>query len=565
MKEKKEKFLLALMPFWTPLIPPQGIARIKGYLRRFDFPVKTVDLNLERGIKDLYSKYFEILKKVIPEEKRGNFFNIGNDVWRDHMMAHFHRKDKREYIGLVKELIFQTFFFSIEELHIQQLNTVLERLFALLKDLILYWLEKEKPDIFGISVYRDTLPASMFAFKLAKEKYPHIKTIMGGGIFSIQLIPQTPNMEIFLEKSAGYIDKIFIGEGEKLLLKYVQGELDNSRRIYSLEDLHNLGEERLGFSAELPDISDFNYDHYNYLAAQASTSCPFQCSFCNVNAFYGKYQMKDPVQTVAEMKQLWERYQSQLFFMLDALLNPVVTAFSKELIRQKLSLYWDGYLKVDQDACNLENILMWRRAGFYRARIGIETGSQRVLDMMNKRITVDQIKQVLTGLAFAGIKTTVYLVIGHPGETEEDFRQTLELLEAMKENIWEAECNPFTYMYTGQWHSDKWASKRELVYPEAATDMLVTQTWKVNIEPSREEMFRRVNRFVQHCKKLNIPTPYSLFDVQQADERWRKLHKNSVPSILQLIDRKTYIEENKDIGICQPARNPHREEKGFAF
>ena len=180
---------------------------------------------------------------------------------------------------------------------------------------------------------------------------------------------------------------------------------------------------------------------------------------------------------------------------------------------------------------------------------------------MGKNITSQQIKEAVTCLAYAGIKTTTFWVIGYPGETEDDFRQTLDLVELLKDNIYEADCNPFYYHLTGQVNSNRWQeeSKAATLYPEWAKDMLISQTWRLEAEPPRDETMRRVNRFVQHCKRLNIPNPYSLEEVNRADLRWKKLHKNAVPPLLELRNKKIYIDECKQVTGLSFAANPMQE------
>lgn len=540
--KKEKKILLTLLPFWTPLMPPQGICRIKSFLNKHGYNVKTIDANLESEFKLLYDKYFNILRNCIPQDKRGNFYNIGNDVCREHMMAHINYTNEKEYILLIKILVNKVFYHSIDELIIDKLNQVLNEYYNKLEKYILELIDREQPDIFGISVYRDTLPSTVFAFRLVRKKYPKIRNIMGGGIFTIQLTIGSPNLEYFLKQTINYIDKVFIGNGEQLLLEYFQGNLSENKRLYTNDDL---SDTKLDISKiDLPDYSDFNYNNYHYLAAQGSTSCPNQCSFCNVAAFYGKYKSKDPNQTAKDMQTLYLKHKIQLFFMLDALLNPIITNLSMEILQTELPLYWDGYFRIDEEACDFDKVLLWRKGGFYRARIGVETGSQKILDIMQKNISTETTRQNIKNLANAGIKTTAYIVIGHPEETEEDFQQTLDLMEELKSFIWEAECNPFTYFYSGQ--AGGWANKRFLLYPESATEMLMYKTWYVDCEPSREVMYERVNRFVQHCNKIGISTPWNLYDVNKSDERWKKLHKNSVPSLLELSDREhSFYEKNQ--------------------
>ncbi len=208
------KILLALLPWWTPLVPPQGISRIKGYLQKHGFLVKTVDVNLEYEFKRLYDKYFDILRSYIPEFQRGNFYNIGNDVWRDHMLAHINYEDESKYIELVKIIIYKVFYWPLDNQQVKTLNQVLTEFYAALETYFIGLMNREKPDVVGLSVFRETLPASLFVFRLVKQINPDILTVMGGGIFNIHLTPNSPNLGFFMEKTKGFIDKIVAGEGE---------------------------------------------------------------------------------------------------------------------------------------------------------------------------------------------------------------------------------------------------------------------------------------------------------------------------------------------------------------
>ncbi len=537
------KILLAMLPYWTPLLPPQGILRLKTFLQEYGCEVKTLDANIGTVFKQLYDDYFNCLKSFIPVEKQGNFYNIGNDVWREHMMAHIHYTDEEKYVELVKILVHRVFYAPVDEVQVRQLNDLAAGFFRALEEYWLAVLEREQPEVLGLTVYRDTLPASMFIFRLTRERYPHIRTVMGGGIFTIQLVRGSPNFEAFLERTRDYIDCVMIGGGELLMLEWLRGNLPEGRRVYSRQDI---GGRALGFSGiRLPDTSDFDLRYYNYLAVQGSASCPNQCSFCNVAAFYGEYKMKPAPDIVAEMRQLHDRYGLQLVHMLDALLNPVVDELSARLSEAGLSFYWDGYFRVDPIAADMERVMRWRRGGYYRARIGVESGSQRILDLMGKEITVEQTRTTIMNLARAGIKTTAYIVIGHPGETEEDFQRTLDLVEQLRDYIWEAECNPFTYFYHGQSGNREWEENRRLLYPADASEMLVTQTWFVDVPPAREEMYRRVNRFVEHCRRLGVNIPWSLDSVNKSDERWKRLHANAVPPVTEFIKRNNHVDENK--------------------
>jgi len=117
--------------------------------------------------------------------------------------------------------------------------------------------------------------------------------------------------------------------------------------------------------------------------------------------------------------------------------------------------------------------------------MGLESGSPRILEAMGKKITPARTREAVSALAQAGIKTTSYWVIGYPGETEEDFQQTLDLVEEMKDDLYEADCNPFAYFLTGPGGIGPVGEKNRsrLLYPPETRDMLMLQTWILDTPP----------------------------------------------------------------------------------
>ncbi|MCK4764923.1 MAG: radical SAM protein [Candidatus Aminicenantes bacterium] len=561
----KEKILLAILPYWDPMIPPLGITGLKEFLQRHGYEVKTVDLIVKNECLEFYNNYFDCLKRCVPAEKQGNFNNIGHDVLQSHLMAHWNQKDEAAYIKLVKAMIHNSYYVEVEDSQARELNKIMADFYVMLKAYWLELLEEEKPGVVGVTAYKCTIAASLFVLKLTKEKYPLVRTLMGGGTFNETHAPDSPNFEILLETSKDYLDKIILGQGEALFLKYLRGELPESQRVYTKKD--NDGKILEFNELGVPDFSDLDLNKYPYLGATASAGCIHHCSFCVAKKLSGKYRSKDSRQTVEEMTGLYKKYGHQLFFMTDSLLNPVVTDLAGEFIKSGVSLYYDAYFRVDEASADIKNTLLWRQGGLYRVRLGAESGSQRILDKMNKKITAAQTKAAVSALGYAGIKTTTYWVIGHPGETEEDFQMTLDLIEDLKDDIFQAECNYFLVHYSRQASAENWQKDIQLLYPQEMSDMLVFQYYTPGaaLEPSREEAFRRVHRFEEHCRKLGIPNPYSYNEHVEADKRWRRLHKNAVPSLLDFMSKKGYISENFDIEGAGFAKNTRTDDSDFNF
>jgi len=158
--------------------------------------------------------------------------------------------------------------------------------------------------------------------------------------------------------------------------------------------------------------------------------------------------------------------------------------------------------------------------------------------------------------------------VGYPGETEEDFLQTLALIEEMKDDIYEAECNPFRFYLTGQVKSDQWLSTSDsrLLYPERFQELLVLQTWYLRDSlPGREEIYQRMSRFVDHCRRVGVPNPYSWQEIHKADDRWQKLHPMAVPPLVSFQEAGVFLDECRDLEQLQLCLPVFQDNDDFEF
>lgn len=528
------KILLLAVPFWPPLTPPLGLACLKTYLARQGIPVTTVDLNCHADLFEFSRRYICTLGEFTPASNRGNYNMAGFDVFMNHLTAHMHRTSEERFWPLLRRLVRNSFFFELTSDEARQLDGIVSEFFQLYQQRLDDVLDREQPDLLGISVYSTALAAALFAFRHFKQRSPHTITVMGGGIFADQLCPGSENLEYFAEHTP-YLDKIIAGEGEVLFLKYLRGELPENEKVYTLSSVPDSGADIS--QLDTPDFSDFLVSAYPHLTTYSTRSCPFQCRFCSETVQWGTYRKRPASRIVDDMISLRDRFGHRLFVLGDSLLNLVIDDLAAELTRREESLLWDAYLRADKPVGKVANTTRWRQSGLYRARLGIESGSQRVLDAMRKQITVQQTRDALRSLAAAGVKTTTYWIVGYPEETEEDFQETLRLLEELSDDIYEAGPHAFAFYPQGQGGSEAWtqAYGYQPLYPPEDRDMLLTQTWILSGGTRREEAFQRVRRFVEVCERHQIANPYTLLDIHRADERWRRLHPNAPPSLLSLM------------------------------
>jgi radical SAM superfamily enzyme YgiQ (UPF0313 family) len=559
----KEKIMFLLLPFWDPEIPPQGISCLKSYLEPLGYKVKIADGNTEKEFRKDYFRYYDVLQSHVPVSRRRNLFNTGVILLRNHLMAYINYTDKKEYQRLLTILIEKTFMTTFNMEQLEELDQVIATFYRRLEKYMHNMLEKEEPSVVGFSAFSASLPSSLFACRLIKKKNPAIRTVLGGQVFSDQVMPGTPDFDYFMEVTKDYVDAVIVGEGERIMQAWIEGKLPQSQRLFMLKDIDDqtvdLSEVRT------PDYSDLDLSYYPHVGVYGSRSCPFNCSFCSETVYWGKYRKKKIDKLVDELIWFYEKYKYQIFLLTDSLLNPTVTDLSRAIYDSGHSFYWDGYLRADPPVRNVDNTIMWRKGGFYRAKLGLESGSPKILKKMGKKISIDHVKEAIHALAYAGIKTTTAWMVGHPGETEEDFQMTLDLIEELKDYIYEVKLQSFNYYLRGQPQSVDWAENSHpvLFFPEWAKEMLITQTWRLDCEPTWEETILRVNRFMEHTQRLGIPSNYSLEDVNAADHRWLKLQPNAVPPLVDLQDRNTYIDENKRVEKIYAAVNPLEEDSDW--
>ncbi len=530
------KVHLMLLPFWAPMTPPLGISVLKGHLQHHGVRVSCTDLNNNQALYGITNRYFQILRTAVPAERHSNFHMIAFDVLSSHLMANLNqaKASPAQYRRLVELLVETNYRTPIDEATYQALNAVVTEFFEVLEPMVLDVVREHRPTVFGVSTYSTSLAASLFALQIVRKHFPEIRTMMGGGVFADQLNPASPNWAPFVAATEPYLDNIVVGEGEEIFLDLLRGRGDG--RVHSLKAR---GMKTLDLStAVVPDFSDFESDDYLQMASFATRSCPFQCSFCSETVQWGKFRAKGPDQILRELVQIRDRHGGKVFLFGDSLLNQVATGLAEAVIDSGEQLFYDAYLRADPEACDADNAALWRRGGFYRARFGIESGSDNVLTAMNKKISSTQAASALRTISNAGIKTTTYWVVGHPGETDDDFLETMQFLRDNASSIYEADWHPFYFFPQGQVYSKKWDRTygTQPKYPEEFAELLLTQIWTLKTQPTPEQVFDRMNLFRTTCQEAGIPNPYSLAEIMDADERWTRLHENAVPELADVMN-----------------------------
>lgn len=508
--------MLVKPPYFTPWTPPLGIAILKSFLEQNGFVAKCFDFNIDPELWGMHHHYFTTLQKLEDVSTNDGYSKLWW-VLNAHMLAYANDADPAK-CARVLETVIPLYGIRCDLGTINALIPLVEGFFRRLGELT-DQVDWSRFSVVGTSTYTTSLSSSLFILKRVKERYPHVKTVMGGGVFADDLALGSDNLNTLIEEYP-YVDHAVLGEGELLFLKLLQGEFAN-KKVITLSDLK--GSTLPMSDVPTPDFSDLNNEMYYHLSIEGARSCPFQCNFCSETIQWGEYRKKPIKLFTDQIVRLAEKHNNKTFFMGDSLMNPYINPFATELIDRKTDILYDGYLRADKPVTNRGFVKMWAQSGLFRVRLGIESAASRVLDAMDKMTTPKVISDVLKTLASEGLRTTTYWIVGFPGETEEDFQETCDFIREHHRYIYELEAHPYYYYPYGQVGSRLYECRS--LYPDEVTDIIKFRVWDIiGANPSRYDRYERLRRISQLASDLGLPNIYTMAERYDAEERWQVLH-----------------------------------------
>lgn len=163
----------------------------------------------------------------------------------------------------------------------------------------------------------------------------------------------------------------------------------------------------------------------------ATRGCRFNCSYCAVGRMLGHtVRTRDPKDIAQEIAELRERGIGEIHFMDDSFTadRDFVLALCEELMKSNPGLAWACPNGVRLDSLDELVLRAMQRAGCYSFAVGIESGSQHILDSMNKGLNLETVAQKVRLVRRAtNIRMTGFFIIGYPGETATDIERTIRL------------------------------------------------------------------------------------------------------------------------------------------
>src|SRR6187455_356305 len=311
-----------------------------------------------------------------------------------------------------------------------------------------------KPKLIGIYVNLMTKLNVLETIRFVKEHLTETTIILGG--------PEVRySAENFLRYGADYI---VIGEGEETMTELVnslilvpadmedespgQADVTSRKSIAGIAFLDNDNFVQNPERQKIKDLNDLSVPnrkkidlnqyldawkkHHRKNAISVSTmrGCPYTCKWCS-RAVYGlSYRRRNPDKVVEELIQIKKEYNPDSLWFVDdvfTISHKWLTAFRDELQKQNLLIPYECITRADR--LNEETILMLKETGCFRVWIGAESGSQKVIDLMDRRVDVKQVRDMIRLTRKHGIEAGTFIMLGYPGETEDDIEETIRHLK----------------------------------------------------------------------------------------------------------------------------------------
>jgi len=288
------------------------------------------------------------------------------------------------------------------------------------------------PDVTGITVMTPTIHGALESAQMAKE-HGSI-TVLGG-----------PHLSVFPRETLSYsfVDFGVNGEGESVMLELVA----RLAQGMDFEDIQGLiyrknGTVYVNAPSIVEEVDSLAFPAYHLLPMSkynsiiglhpvstmiSSRGCPYHCHFCFKQPSDKKTRFRSPASVVDEMEFLVSRYGVKEIMFYDDVMTANrshVIGICEEILRRGLKVKWEAPARVEH--VDESMLMLMRKSGCLRLRYGVESGDPGILELMNKGITLERIKNVFRMTKKAAIGTFAYFMIGYAHETPETLQRTID-------------------------------------------------------------------------------------------------------------------------------------------
>jgi len=314
-------------------------------------------------------------------------------------------------------------------------------------------------DVVGLGSVTPTLKNTGIIMRVVKGINPKCVTVLGGD--HISALPEETMKEF------SQLDFGIVGEGEITFLELLQTLQKNKNlsKVYGLVYRGKKNEIRLNPPRPLmpnldvlpiPAYDLLKMDKYMPPAHHASfhgkgiklspftiffslRGCPYNCRYCASKVMWEKrVRYRSVEKTFEEIDYLIENYgikclefNDENFIINKPRMRKLLEGLKER--KEKYGMYWNCLTRVD--SVDEQTLRDMKEAGCYFIRFGVESGNQKILDAMDKGITVAQIRNAFELVNKVGIASSASFIIGYPGETKETFAETFKLVKEIKPTL----------------------------------------------------------------------------------------------------------------------------------
>lgn len=294
-----------------------------------------------------------------------------------------------------------------------------------------------KPDYIGVSINSSSqiVAGLTLSNMLKKETNAHVN--IGGNFFG-RVVEALKERKEFFELFA---DSVLVEEGEKPVIdlaKYVNKEIpieEVSNLVYLKNDEVKVNPKAVPIKLnELNNISLKGFELDKYLTPdivlpfQTSKGCYWRkCSFCD-HDFGQHYNIKSIDKLVEQIKKVKEEYNITKFEFIDEAISPkYMEEMSKRFIEEGLDVTYFCNARLESEFTQ-ELLEHAHKAGLRMVLWGVESGSKRIMELINKGVDIDNRLSILRNSRNAGICNFAFIFFGFPAETKEEARQTIKMV-----------------------------------------------------------------------------------------------------------------------------------------
>ncbi len=323
-------------------------------------------------------------------------------------------------------------------------NQVFDTTFKYKKDLKQYLLQN-RPEV--IAIYTNLMTKlnviELVQFIRKEESLQKSVIVLGGPDIRY-------NVDNYLSTGANIA---VIGEGEQTMLEIVQtvekGNREEFGHITGLAyrniegDIITTAErnrirpvDSLPFpnrkKIDIPAYLNVWKTHHGKSAMTVSTQrgCPYTCKWCSTAVYGQSYRRRSPKLVAQELKYLKETYNPDSIWFVDDVFtvsHKWLKEFQEEVQAQEAMIPFECITRADR--MNEEVVQVLKDAGAFRVWIGSESGSQKIIDAMDRRVDVHQVRKMIQKTREYGMQAGTFIMLGYPGETMEDIEETIHHLK----------------------------------------------------------------------------------------------------------------------------------------